>query len=210
MKNIIYTGLLAIVLVSCNTSKTATETQATAPKEEKATVIAKGNRIEKPTTPTKPALPAKPAPKVKTMLVGKEDRTALEQPPFGSWYNTNYARYKTDDALIPEITEEIEGVTITTFMGTWCGDSKRETPRMFKILDNASFSKKDLTLITVDRTKKKPTEFTAGNNIIRVPTFIFKKDGKEIGRIVERPVESLEADMLKILKGESYKHAYEN
>ena len=98
MKNIFYTGLLAIVLVSCNTSKTATETQATAPKEEKATVIAKGNRIEKPTTPTKPALPA---PKVKTMLVGKEDRTALEQPPFASWYTTNYAKYKTNENLAP-------------------------------------------------------------------------------------------------------------
>ncbi len=210
MKNIIYTSLLAMVLVSCNTSKTATETQATAPKKEKATVVAKGNKIEKPTLPAKPATKTKPAKKATTMLVGKEDRTALERPPYGNWYNTNYAKYETNYDLIPEITQGLEGVTVTTFMGTWCGDSKRETPRMFKILDNASFNKKDLTLITVDRSKKNPTEYTSGNNIIRVPTFIFKKDGKEIGRIVERPIESLEVDMLKILTGEPYKHAYEN
>jgi hypothetical protein len=35
-------------------------------------------------------------------------------------------------------------------------------------------------------------------NIERVPTFIFKRGGEEIGRIIETPDESLEADMLKL------------
>jgi hypothetical protein len=41
-----------------------------------------------------------------------------------------------------------------------------------------------------------------------VPTFIFMKDGQELGRIVEYPLESLEKDMAKILSGVDYKHAY--
>jgi len=47
-------------------------------------------------------------------------------------------------------------------------------------------------------------------NITNIPTFIFYKNGKEMHRIVESPMESLEKDMLKIITGQPYKHAYEN
>ena len=36
------------------------------------------------------------------------------------------------------------------------------------------------------------------------------KKGKEIGRFVEYPRESVEEDILKIVSGEAYKHSYEN
>jgi hypothetical protein len=47
-----------------------------------------------------------------------------------------------------------------------------------------------------------------GFDITNVPTFIFYRNGKEINRIVESPVISLEKDMLSILAGEVYKHTY--
>jgi len=37
--------------------------------------------------------------------------------------------------------------------------------------------------------------------IEKIPTFIFIMNGKEIGRIIESPNESLEKDMLKIIRG---------
>jgi hypothetical protein len=37
-------------------------------------------------------------------------------------------------------------------------------------------------------------------NIERVPTFIIMNEGIEIGRIIETPEETLEADLLKILQ----------
>ena len=43
-----------------------------------------------------------------------------------------------------------------------------------------------------------------GKNIHRVPTFIFLHGNKEIGRIVESPVVSLEKDMIAILEKKSY------
>jgi len=183
MKKIVTTLCIAILLTSCNSTKTAT-------------------------TETAVAETATPAP-VKTTLLGKEDRSALEKAPFDAWFNRNYAKYTVKEEPLAAITNGLKGVTVTTFMGTWCGDSKRETPRMYKILDAAAYDADDVTLITVDRSKQNPKEYTSGQNIIRVPTFIFTKDGEEIGRIVERPVVSLEEDMLKILKGEPYKHAYE-
>ena len=62
----------------------------------------------------------------------------------------------------------------------------------------------------MDRDKKTPTGSATENGITNVPTFIFYKDGKEVNRIVESPVEFLEDDILAILSGSDYKHTYEN
>lgn len=203
MKKLILFTAAYLFLIGCNSAKKVSETEPT--KAEQA--------ITSPTTPAKPTPPEKPVTAVKnkpkTMLLGKESREALTVEPFGAWYHKNYETYNLKEDRIPAIKKGLKGIEITTFMGTWCGDSKRETPRMLKILDAANFKERNFELITVDRSKTKPKEYTTGNNIIRVPTFIFKKDGKEIGRIVERPVVSLEDDMLKILNNEPYKHAYE-
>jgi thiol-disulfide isomerase/thioredoxin len=104
----------------------------------------------------------------------------------------------------------LKGYKIKGFMGTWCGDSKRETPRLYKILEEAGFDQKNLELITVNRSKKTPDNLQEGLDIIKVPTFIFYKNNKEVGRFVERVRESLEKDMLKIVTGKGYKHYYEN
>ena len=95
-------------------------------------------------------------------------------------------------------------------MGTWCGDSKRETPRLYKILDAVNFNYDNFTLITVSPQKITPSGFEKGFNIIRVPTIIFYKKGKEMGRFVEFAQESLEKDMLAIVSGTGYKHSYED
>ena len=93
-------------------------------------------------------------------------------------------------------------------MGTWCEDSQRETPNFIKILKQVDFDFNNLELITVNREKITPQGLENGLNITNVPTFIFYKDGKEINRIVEFPIESLEEDMINILTNKDYKHAY--
>lgn len=143
-----------------------------------------------------------------TMLIGKQDREALTKAPFDSWFEKNYESYRVDDESLKKLKPLLTDVEIKVFMGTWCGDSKRETPRFYKIMDAAGVKGKQFTLITMNRSKKTPDNFEEGLNITNVPTFIFYKDGKEINRIVEYPIESLEKDMIAILSGESYKHAY--
>jgi hypothetical protein len=59
------------------------------------------------------------------------------------------------------------------------------------------------------REKTTPQNYEEGLHVTNVPTFIFYKDGKEMNRIVEFPIKTLESDMLTILKGEPYKHAYD-
>ncbi|WP_435414487.1 thioredoxin family protein [Polaribacter aestuariivivens] len=142
-------------------------------------------------------------------LVGFANKESFMQAPYESWFNQKYNTFKVDDATIAAIEENLKGVTIKGFMGTWCGDSKRETPRFYKLLDQANFNLNNFDLVTVNRSKKTPDNLQEGLNIIRVPTFIFYKDGKEIGRFVERPRESLEKDILKIVSGKPYKHSYD-
>lgn len=143
-------------------------------------------------------------------LVGFANKASFSIKPYNTWFTKNFNSYSIDSTTIKGLKENLKEVEIKGFMGTWCGDSKRETPHFYKILETADFNFKKLQLITVNRSKKTPDNLQKGYNIIRVPTFIFYKDGKEIGRYVEYARESLEKDMLAIVSGKPYEHAYEN
>ena len=143
------------------------------------------------------------------MLTGAIQKKDFKEAPYSFWFDRNYDSYTVDEATVKEIKKHLKGVTIKAFMGTWCGDSKRETPHFYKIMDAAGFDYNNLQLAAVDRTKRTPENLEEGLNVFRVPTFIFYKNGKEIGRYVEYPRETLEKDMLAILSGKPYKHSYE-
>lgn len=146
------------------------------------------------------------------MLLGKCTRAALLQAPFSDWFKPNYDSYTVDSFTCNFVKPLLTGKMITIFMGTWCGDSKREVPRVLKMLDCCGFPEKNLTLIMVSNKdtlyKKSPQHEEAGRNIVRVPTIIIEQKGSEIGRIVEFPKASLEKDMLSILRKENYQPNY--
>jgi tetratricopeptide (TPR) repeat protein len=142
------------------------------------------------------------------MLLGAGNRTGIEKVPYSEWFNKNYSNYRVDSATANLIKPLLKKRTITIFLGTWCGDSKREVPRFYKILDYCRASPAAIQLVMVsnhsDAYKQSPRHEEKGLNIFRVPTFIIREKGKEIGRIIESPVESLEKDLYKILKGIAY------
>ena len=142
------------------------------------------------------------------ILLGPANEVGFKQAPFQTWYDTNYEDYKVDEALIDELKSLSNNIEIVTYMGTWCEDSQRETPAFLKILDAIDSKKKNHKIYAVSREKTTPEQSEKDLNITNVPTFIFYKDGREINRIVEYPIESLEKDMLAILSGKDYKHAY--
>lgn len=144
----------------------------------------------------------------KGYLVGIAQKSDFQQEPFNAWFTPNYDNYQPDMTVVEQIKPLLKNVKITAIMGTWCGDSKRETPAFYKILDLCGYNYKNLNMITVDRTKKAPGNEQEGLGITNVPTFIFYKDGKEINRFVEFSRETLEKDILNILKQNGYKHVY--
>lgn len=142
------------------------------------------------------------------VLLGRKKRSDLEAAPHAVWFTANYGSYTPDPEVVQQLKPLLKNVNITVFMGTWCGDSKQQTPAFYKILDAAGYNGNNLSLITVSRAKDTPEKYEEGLDIIKVPTFIFYKDGKELNRIVEYPIETLEEDMLAIVSGKPYKHAY--
>jgi len=146
-------------------------------------------------------------------LLGKIDKSGLEGDNYISWFSTNFEDYEFDRATIEALKSELKDYQITLFMGTWCGDSKQEVPRFYKVLEACNFPIDQLTVIAVDRKssmyKKSPNHEESGLNIHRVPTFIFYKDRKEVNRIVEHPIESFEKDMLNIVTNNDYKSNYQ-
>lgn len=98
--------------------------------------------------------------------------------------------------MIRQLSTDIEVVVV---LGTWCSDSKQHVPRFLKIADLSGIAPSRITYYGVDRSKKSADGVTDQYRIELVPTFIFFKKGKEIGRITESPRNSLEEDILSIL-----------
>lgn len=149
-----------------------------------------------------------------TFLLGEITKENLESAPYQSWFKNNYDNYAVDENLVKLYKKELNQHEILLFLGTWCGDSKREVPRMLKILEAANFPKENLTIVALDRRKenykKSPDGQEKGWDIKRVPTLILLKNGTEVNRIVERPIDSLEEDLMAILTHLDYTPNYAN
>lgn len=146
-------------------------------------------------------------------LLGKIDKSGLEGDNYKSWFTKNYNDYEPNSTINEAIASELKNYTITLFMGTWCGDSKKEVPRLYKVLEACNYPMDQLTVVAVSREagmyKQSPQHEEAGLNIHRVPTIIFYKDGKEINRIVEHPVKTFEEDIQNIITVNDYKSNYQ-
>jgi len=137
-------------------------------------------------------------------LLGKINKEGLSSNSYASWFTKNFNAYVPAQNSIDSLESHLPKYTITAFMGTWCGDSKREVPKFYKVLNHANFPMERLTMVAVSRNretyKQSPGGEHEGLNIHRVPTFIIYKNGKEVNRIVEKPVTSLEEDLLNIIE----------
>lgn len=142
------------------------------------------------------------------MLIERIDRNRLQMEPFTSWYVEHDSLHLVDTTLVSDIKPLLKPLTIKVFMGTWCEDSQKLVPALFKILDFANYDYSKLEMIAVDHDKKTPHGLEDGYDIEYVPTIIFSENGIELNRIVEYEIETLEKDIFKIVSKESYKNVY--
>jgi len=136
----------------------------------------------------------------KEILLGLCNKDGMLEKPFCSWFKKGYRRYHPKSKVIKQLQESnIYKVDIVIVMATWCGDSRREVPHFYKILDKINFDESKMVVMCVDRQKQAPKARISKLNIEKVPTFIFYLNGKEIGRIIETPENKLEEDLLNII-----------
>ena len=136
-------------------------------------------------------------PKVKEIiLIGDKNRTDIEN---FNWFKKNYAAYKTNQEALKALQKVSRNIKVTIIMGTWCHDSQRETPKAYRIFDDLDFEDDNVKLITVDHKPLRDKEVIKKYGLKNIPVFIFSKEGKELGRIIEKPTETFEKDMIKII-----------
>ena len=144
------------------------------------------------------------------MLIGVINEEGLQNEEFIDWYKENYNDHILDTVTIKQIKPKLNKLTIKVFMGTWCSDSQREVAALYKVLKKAEFDMNQLEVIALSQEKDTPNHLEKGFNIEYVPTIIFYKNKKEMGRYVEFAQDTLEKDILAILNETGYKHSYQD
>ena len=135
------------------------------------------------------------------MLYGYCDTAGFLTEPFTEWYEFEYENYLVDHISLGDLNPDLFYMSdITVVMGTWCSDSRREVPRFLKIIEELGVDLNVINLICVDRSKQAEVPELTDLQIELVPTIIFYIDEDEVGRIIETPLESLEADMVSIFQ----------
>lgn len=122
------------------------------------------------------------------------------------WYEPRYKSYTPDKASLETIEKNINDYDLVLFLGTWCPDSHREVPRIYKILEQTGYDMDKIKTYALNHRMQSEDHDEKDLNITNVPTLIFYKDGKEVNRFVERARENIAKDMAKIVSGQEYKH----
>jgi len=119
---------------------------------------------------------------------------------------------KPDLAAARALAGVAPGAEVTVLLGTWCSDSRREISRLWKALDEIGATAGGgargglpftLTYIGVDEDKREPAAAVAAAGLKYVPTLIVRRDGREVGRIVESSPHGIEHDLLALLSGKA-------
>jgi len=152
--------------------------------------------------PAKPAAPPAPVQVQETpVLVGPTTRDKVEAAP--EWTLAEVEARPEADAS-RELAEVQPGAEVVVFLGTWCDDSRRELPRLWKAMDSGSGAVNfQIRYIGVDHAKKEPADLVKENGVLYLPTFIVRRDGHEAGRIVETSPNGIERDLLALLTGKA-------
>jgi thiol-disulfide isomerase/thioredoxin len=135
--------------------------------------------------------------KEKTILKGWITENQLfDLSPVYEVEKTGYQPDSTSASFLKKFNEELN---VLIFLGTWCPDCRREVPRFLKILETVDNNFIKFQMMGLDRTKRDSLGLAEKYQIEYVPTFIVLQNEREIGRIIEIPMLSIEQDLVEIL-----------
>jgi len=114
-------------------------------------------------------------------------------------WRENHDRYRPEPDMIEALKGKLgAGSSVDVYLGLWCADSRDHVPAFIKIVELLGPGLR-VRYFNLPRKENKETKFFIEElGVERLPTFIFYLDGKEIGRIVEKPKTGLIEDILEI------------
>jgi thiol-disulfide isomerase/thioredoxin len=131
--------------------------------------------------------------------IGLEEKNIMYKE---KWFHKKYERFTPNTRILETVITKLKSSKIIIFMGVWCPDTKVYLPRFIKLFDSLDIPEENIVIYSVDRSKKNPRKFVRQYDIEYLPTVIFSDENKEIGRIVEFPYDTIEKDILNILRYE--------
>jgi cyclophilin family peptidyl-prolyl cis-trans isomerase len=125
-------------------------------------------------------------------------------------WQEEYDTTEPDPVALERLRSATESYRIVTVLGSWCHDSRREVPRLVKVLDHVGTAAFSHEMIGVDRTRRiDDPEVAAFAGVERtvdlVATIVvFDAAGSELGRVIEtaeRPIEELLVEFIAPVEG---------
>ena len=110
-------------------------------------------------------------------------------------------QYDPNEDIVQKLRVLDRRITFVVFLGTWCSDSEEHVPPFERLMTAVSNPNFRVEYYGVDRQKNDGLGLAERFGITYVPTFILFEEGREIGRIVERPTVSIGVDVLDIIEG---------
>ena len=104
-----------------------------------------------------------------------------------------------DSELLAGLKDKVVGLQIKVFFGDWCPDCRAHMPTFLAAVLELGVDDFELEFVEMNRQMKDGLDKAAAHKVMAIPTFIFFRGELEIGRIIERPKESMEKDMAEIL-----------
>ena len=137
-------------------------------------------------------------------LCGPVTIADLQQPPYEQWFQQG-SNVPNLGAALTKWSKKLRDVDVEIYFGTWCGDSRHWVPRFISMWKSLGLKEDQLKLIALyggkSRYKQGPNREEQDKKIHRVPTFVFKESGQEVGRIVESPSSDLVTDLAQVALG---------
>lgn len=133
------------------------------------------------------------------MIVGK--CSLDEWKRYAGWSSYDAPDYAPDGETLAQLLPLVHApdIAFLLFGGSWCGDTKAEFPKYFKLFSALKLPEQSVALYGVNRQKRESAGVAERWKVKRVPTLVVLKNGDELGRIVEYPSETIEKDLLRIL-----------
>lgn len=107
--------------------------------------------------------------------------------------------YTPDPRVIAAIRSVRTPTEIAVFFATWCVTCKHHLPEFMKVMEEAANPGFEVRYYGVSEDYLEPKEAMRKYRNSAVPAFIVLQNGREIGRIEDDPLDSVELDLAHIL-----------
>lgn len=119
-----------------------------------------------------------------------------------NWMKTS-AEYKPVKQEVKFLKDNLKAYNLVVFIGTWCDDSQRLIPQLYKVLQAAGYPVGKVTIYGVNRDKETKNIEHKLYRILKVPTIILTKNNVEAGRIVEHVTQTIERDLVELISNDN-------